>query len=393
MNFNTLCDELGMNDHQPISEKLGLLKAWFQKTVSTDIQFSGDEKEQYQQYEEATVIYLTLILPKMHSDMEKPNSDLEGESLIAAVVIMGFDQVLRSLNPTQNIVNIPNKNGLTLLHSAAGHGYLNTTQILLNLGADSCALNNQKQYPIFSALFMPILDEDLPKLKMNKIAIFKLLKDKGNQVLEHQDSNGDTVLHRMALHGFNDLIDETLISNPRLASMKNNNTQYPIHTAILNGQEKAVSSLLNENSADLADSNGWKPLHFAARQTNNMILEECLRYPNHLNEPDIHRRTPVMLAAELGNIEAVATLISHGAKIDLVDDQGFTVLHHAVKSGNPELVQWLLENAKLDVNARDEQNHTPLSLSETVVNESEHMKDIGNLLVQHGAIAASMTYH
>lgn len=393
MNFNTLCDELGIKDNQPINEKLGLLKAWFQNTVSTDVQFSGDESEQYQQYEEATEIYLTLILPKIGSDIERSNPDLEGESLIAAVVIMGFDQVLRSLNPTKTLLNTPNKNGLTLLHSAASNGYLNTTQALLSLGADTCALNNQQQYPIFSALFMPIFDNDLEKLKMNKIAIFKLLNDKGNQVLEHQDSNGETVMHRMALHGFSDLIDETLIRNPRLAFMKNNNTLYPIHTAILNNQEASVSSLLNENSADLADSNGWKPLHFAARQTNSMILEQCLRYPSHLNEPDIQGRTPLMLAAELGNIDAVATLMSHGAKTDLVDKQGFTVLHHAVKSGEPELVRWLLENAKLDVNARDEHNHTPLSLSEAVVTESDHMKDISNLLLQHGATAASMTYH
>jgi ankyrin repeat protein len=104
-------------------------------------------------------------------------------------------------------------------------------------------------------------------------------------------------------------------------------------------------------------------------------------------------RTPLMLAAELGNIDAVATLIRHGAKTELVDHQGFTVLHHAVKAGNPELVRWLLENAKLDVNAKDEHNHTPLSLSETVVTETEHMKDISNLLLQHGATAESMRYH
>lgn len=393
MNFNTLCGELGINDHQPINEKLRLLKAWFQNTVSTDVQFSGDDSEQYQQYEDATEVYLTRILPKIGSDIEKPHPDLEGESLLAAVVIMGFDQVLRSLNPTKNMINTPNKNNITLLHSAASNGYLSMTQALLNLGADTCALNNQKQYPIFSALFMPIFDNNLEKLKANKIAIFNLLNDKGNQLLEHQDSNGETVLHRMALHGFSTLIDETLISNPRLAFMKNAHTHYPIHTAILNNQEAAVSSLLNENSADLADSNGWKPLHFAARQTNNMILEQCLQYPSHIDEPDMMGRTPLMLAAELGNIDAVATLIRHGAKTELVDHQGFTVLHHAVKAGNPELVRWLLENAKLDVNAKDEHNHTPLSLSETVVTETEHMKDISNLLLQHGATAESMRYH
>ncbi len=392
MNFNTLCQELGIHDNQPINERLGLLKTWFQNTVSTDIQFSGDEYEQYQQYEEATEIYLALILPKLGSDLEKPNPDLEGENLIFALVLMGFDQVLRSLTLSPKMLDTPNKNGLTPLHCAASNGYLNTTQALLSLGANTCVLNNQKQYPIFSALFMPMLDDDLENLKLNKAAIFKLLRDKGNQQLEHQDSNGETVLHRMALNGFNDLIDELLISNSRLAYIKNNHSHYPIHTAILNNQEEAVSSLLNENSADLADGNGWKPLHFAARQANNMILEKCLKYPGHLDETDIQGRTPLMLAAELGNLDAVAMLINHQAKTDLTDNQGLTVLHHAVKSGNPELVRWLLENAKLDVNARDDHNHTPLSLSETVTTETEHMKDISNLLLQHGATQASMNY-
>jgi ankyrin repeat protein/predicted Ser/Thr protein kinase len=52
--------------------------------------------------------------------------------------------------------------------------------------------------------------------------------------------------------------------------------------------------------------------------------------------------TPLMAAAAAGRSEACAYLVSRGARIDCVDMLGDSLMHHAVRSGKPEVVRVLL---------------------------------------------------
>lgn len=389
MKFNLLCSEIGINPDQSSSKNLALLKQWFQEHVSTDVYFSGDENEQFEQYKEATELYLDLILPETTHDIGKSNPVLEGESVLSALASMGFDRVLFSLKPLQSLLNDKNIDGLTPLHLAALEGHLNTIQVLLSMGADTCILNKQNQYPLFSALILPVLHDD--QQRQNKIKIFKLLKDKGNQPLNHRDDNGNTVLHQMALQGFDDLLKETLATNGDLAYIKNNHTHYPIHTAILNNKiQSAILLLRVKDGTTLTDSNGWTPLHYAARFANKPLMEECCKFSTNKDPIDFLGRTPLMLAAELGRLSAVQTLIAHGAKTDLTDSEGFSILHYAVKSGNLAVVRWFIENTNVDINAKDNQDNTPLQICKTTISETENMEEISALLLEHGATPPSL---
>lgn len=71
-------------------------------------------------------------------------------------------------------------NGLTPLHCAALEGNLHTTEILLKLGADPWIQNKNLQYPIFSALSLPILHDE--QLKQNKVNIDRLLLGKNDSI-------------------------------------------------------------------------------------------------------------------------------------------------------------------------------------------------------------------
>ncbi|RUR16260.1 hypothetical protein ELY21_13340 [Legionella sp. km535] len=389
MNFNLLCSEIGINADQSFSNNLELLKQWFHEHVSTDIDFSGNETEQFDQYKEVTELYLDLILPETTQDIGKSNPLLDGESVISALASMGFDRVLFSLKPQQSLLNDKNIDGLTPLHLAALEGHLTTIKILLSLGADTCILSKQNQYPLFSALIVPILHD--AQLRQNKVKIFNLLKDKGNQPLNHQDNNGNTVLHQMALQGFDELIKETLATDGELAYIKNNHTHYPIHTAILNNKFESTLLLLQvKDGTTLTDSKGCSPLHYAARYSNQPLIEECCKLSINKDPLDFLGRTPLMLAAELGRLSAVQTLIAHGARTDLTDSEGFSVLHYAVKSGNLAVVHWLIENTHVDINAKDNHDNTPLHLCKTTFNETEHMEKIIALLLEHGAIQPSV---
>lgn len=383
MNFDALCLELGIRADQPVSKRLELLKDWFQKNISSDFHSSENDEDQFEQYKQITEMYLDVILPEITHDIAKANPKFNGENLVSFLSFIGFDRVLASLKPEKTFLNTKNLNGLTPLHQAALEGNINTVYVLLSLGADPSILNKRKQYPLFSALILPILHED--ELKQNKIKIFNLLKGNVNQ-FSNQDDNGDTVLHQMALHGFDTLIKDTLATHPELASIKNKHSHYPIHTAILNDQIESVIPLLQiNNGSTLKDSNGWMAIHYAARYANEEMLEECCKFTTNKDTKDIMGKTPLMLAAELGRLSAVKTLIEHGAQIDLTDSAGLSVLHHAVTSGNLNLVSWLIENTNLDINARDNQNNTPLHMSETRVSGTDDMEKITAFLLEHGA--------
>lgn len=388
MTFELLCAELGIDYKQDFSTKLKRLKKWFHDKLSSDLHFSGEENDQFEQYKELAELYFNFILPEVTQEIEKSNPKFKGESLVSALASMGFDRVLLSLKPNKAILNIKNLNGLTPLHLAALEGHVQTVQVILSLGAETEILNKQQQYPLFSALVLPILYDEV--FKQNKIKIFNLLKAKNKQHLNHQDSAGNTILHQMALHNFDDLIKDILTTNMDLAYLQNHHTHYPVHTAILNNRIQSVILLLHvKDAAKLADSHGWVALHYAARYANDSVLVECIKSSTNLDIRDHQERTPLMLAAELGHLSVVQILIERGAKIDLRDMLGFTVLHYAVQSGNLELVGWLIDNTTIDINAKDNQNNTPLRISETASSETGSMEEISTFLLEHGAMVDS----
>lgn len=63
-----------------------------------------------------------------------------------------------------------------------------------------------------------------------------------------------------------------------------------------------------------------------------------------------------------GNREMLTTLVSHGASIKSIDDNGWTLLHYAVKQGNAQAVMELIRMG-LDVNAGSKGGFRPLHIA------------------------------
>jgi ankyrin repeat protein len=72
--------------------------------------------------------------------------------------------------------------------------------------------------------------------------------------------------------------------------------------------------------------------------------------------------TPLHLAVDRGDREAVEILLNSGADPNVKDLAGGTPLHWAVASGFPDLVELLLERGA-DPNARDNAGNTPLHIA------------------------------
>ncbi|XP_076346137.1 ankyrin repeat domain-containing protein 13B-like isoform X5 [Tachypleus tridentatus] len=93
------------------------------------------------------------------------------------------------------------------------------------------------------------------------------------------------------------------------------------------------------------------PLHWLVWQNDFKELEvELLKGEHNIELRDPRGRTPLMLAVALGHLESTRVLLRHNANVNVDYKDGFTVhlkimlvIHEAVSTGDPELLQAVLE--------------------------------------------------
>ncbi|TMS03679.1 ankyrin repeat domain-containing protein 13A [Larimichthys crocea] len=89
---------------------------------------------------------------------------------------------------------------------------------------------------------------------------------------------------------------------------------------------------------------GKFPLHSAVWQNDYRGLEEQITLPqNDIEAVDPRGRTPLHLAVSLGHLESVRVLLRHGAEVTKENAKNWTVLQEAVSTGDPEMVQLVLQ--------------------------------------------------
>ncbi|KAL7392119.1 hypothetical protein ABVT39_019636 [Epinephelus coioides] len=92
------------------------------------------------------------------------------------------------------------------------------------------------------------------------------------------------------------------------------------------------------------DLRGKFPLHAAVWENDYRTLEEQITLPqNDIEAVDPRGRTPLHLAVSLGHLESVRVLLRHGASVTKENSMNWTVLQEAVSTGDPEMVQLVLQ--------------------------------------------------
>ncbi|XP_056603073.1 ankyrin repeat domain-containing protein 13A [Triplophysa dalaica] len=84
------------------------------------------------------------------------------------------------------------------------------------------------------------------------------------------------------------------------------------------------------------------PLHALVWENDYRRLEKEIQ-TNNIEEVDPRGRTPLHLAVSLGHLESVRVLLRHGAVVTKENDKHWTVLQEAVSTGDPEIVQLVLQ--------------------------------------------------
>ena len=164
------------------------------------------------------------------------------------------------------------------LHLAALQGDSAMVEQLLDAGSDPNQLNKVGVPPLFSVL-KPSMSST-PQQMVERERIFMLLWDKtAPDIRLGQDESGATVLHLMAVHGFDRLAHLILEKEPQLSSIAKRfqNQDYPIHTAILNGQYEVAKSLfdLDVQTSFYVNALEQSPLHIAAQCGSKAMWKLC----------------------------------------------------------------------------------------------------------------------
>jgi uncharacterized protein len=176
------------------------------------------------------------------------------------------------------------------------------------------------------------------------------------------------------------------------------------------GNLEKVKQMLAENPALLTTGYQWNendnetPIQAAAQVGNKPIAEYLLEQGAPLDictAAMLGRRKEVQSQLDADPIQVKATgahgipLLPHAVWSDDQDlvrylfERGATnasslALHNAILKGNYDLVQWLLDNASPDINAKDYRGRTPLEVA-----LERKQNDIASLLRDRGAVESN----
>jgi ankyrin repeat protein len=234
-----------------------------------------------------------------------------------------------------------------VLHLAAAHDQVELARYLVEAGADLDFVDNTGN----TALHIAATSQ-----KPHMVAF--LVKAGAN--IEARKSNGCTALQTACATGNLAMIKILHEAKANVGALDNQGCT-PLHSAAFGGFLDVTKYLIANLGADpTVRSNDDSSVLHAAVATNAVSVVRYLSTMVDVNAKDDEGHTPARLAISEGHFQSLVCLIDEcKANVNVVDNEGWTLLHVAASKGRTNFAKYLLERGVCP-NAKDSVGNTAL---------------------------------
>lgn len=283
--------------------------------------------------------------------VHKRNSS--GNNLLHMAVRWNNSELVNLLTDLGADLNAHDQYSATPIHEAVTSGAVNAVQVLLDRHCDSTC-QDQKSRGVIHRLAKELHNPSYPGVPMLNLLITRLSPAQ----LAQTTRRGWTALHYLARY---DAHDVTLLKTIWRATTiqthdaRDINGQTALHLATHHDHVNLVALLLELGASPvIPDIHGRTALHVAALSGHTRAIEHLLSVePILVDMMDNQGMSALMIAAHHSRLEAVKTLLDHGASRMCVDNRGRTALHWAAVGGHVGCVSelWSHEIFEVEDNA------------------------------------------
>ncbi|CAG0907119.1 unnamed protein product, partial [Cyprideis torosa] len=243
---------------------------------------------------------------------------------------------------------LPTADDWTPLHFATDRGHTSSVACLLEMGAPVEAEGKGKWRPLHLACG-----------KVPHFDCARLLFNAGAEV-NARTANGMTPFVIAAQWNHVEIL-RLLAHSGADISLADDDRRTSLHFAAGEGHTSSVACLLEMGAPVEAEEKKWKarPLHLACDRGHTPCVELLLRAGADINARTRHGQTPLHVCSGAGHRAVVLLLLGRGAEVDCRDEMGWTPLIWACEKGHVSAARDLVANGA-DVNAKDRRGWTPL---------------------------------
>uniref|UniRef100_A0A6P7GM07 Uncharacterized protein LOC114338408 n=1 Tax=Diabrotica virgifera virgifera TaxID=50390 RepID=A0A6P7GM07_DIAVI len=282
-------------------------------------------------------------------------SDVDGNFAVHMIDIRDCNvKILKYLKVKGANLSISNKDKRTLIHEAARNGAFEVIRYLV----EDCKMDvNVSDVDGNSPVY-------LVKTLDSNIKILKYFKEKGAN-LSLSNMYKRTLIHDAARNGAFEVIRYLVEDCKMDVNVSDIDGNLPVHMIKMRDDNVKIFKYLKEKGTNLSISNKKKRtlVHIAARQgafeVLRYLVEDCKM---DVNVPDVDGNLPAHMAAEFGKVEILKYLNKKGANLSIFNNQKQTLVHKAAQPGVLEVLQYLVEDCKLDVNVSDIDGNLPVHM-------------------------------
>lgn len=343
------------------------------ENIKTPLHHAAEQKD-------GIAVDILLAEQSVRRTINKYKSYGEGFTPLLAAASVGDAAIIEKITAVGGDVNQIDLQNRHSLFIAVEYGHLECVRTLIELGADT---GKSRKSTTNESYITHWINND----HYNEILI-ELHKAGVN--LDLQDGSGFTALHKAA--DYNDVNKVKALlnlgANPNITNefgkrpldliMDNYTYSFNDHIDLLS---LLVSKGADANISPVAQMR-QAPLHLAAQHGRTPMVQLLLQHKAIVDQRERNgtNMTPFLTSAYFGHFESGMALAAAGANTQMKDSLGRTGVHLAAEGGSLQFVSYMLDTAKLNINAQDHSGSTALNAAITL----EKTAIIG-LLLEKGA--------